>query len=656
MIVRLAYFLPLISLLILTFETVKAGDNSIEKDARTLTNLLEYISRDYSHAVKDQKVINEFEYDEMKEFAERSNSLFQDLSKTKIGRKITSSDSLTIINQFDSLEGAIQNKSSQSTIADLTSSIKKQVIDLGAFAMAPDEWPDIKQGKSIYQNKCAQCHGKKGEGDGPSASVLEPKPTNFVKDSINDISPFQAFNVIRLGIEGTSMRAFDELSDKEIWQTSFYLNAMNYEEGYGQKGLQDLGTKLKSSFTLKELATLTDQAIIKKLNNPKPSKLKQIAALRLYKPERNSKKKPTRIAIDKLHETLRLYENGKPDQAKKVALKAYLKGIEPIERELKASSPEMVNKLEKDMSQVRSAIQSNKSAEQIKAHINQAKSSVVESQQLIGEENFSFWSASFVSGSILLREGLEAFLIIITILSVLRAAGANYASRWIHAGWITAVLTGIASWFFTDWLVAMSSGSRELMEGIGALLAVFILLYIGFWFHSKTEAKQWKAFVENKIGKALNNKNLIGLAAIAFIVVFREAFESVLFLSTLNLKVSPANEAGIWIGALAAAIIVAIVATLIMRYSKKIPIAKLFKYSAIVISILAVVMAGNGIHEFQEAGFVSITQFPFDLRVGVLGIYPSYEIIGTQLLTVVISVGLWFYSQRSPQASSQHIE
>ncbi len=628
-----------------TGASVAAGA-SAEKDARTLTNLLEYISRDYSEAVSNQEVINEFEYNEMKEFAERSHSLFQNLSKSSVGQQISPSDSLTIVNQFDSLEHAILNKSNQSAVATHTNNIKKFIINLGAFRMSPKEYPDIKEGKKIYQKKCAQCHGKRGKGNGPSASVLEPEPTNFVKDSLNSISPFQAFNVIRLGIEGTSMRAFDELSDQEVWQTAFYLNAINYERRYDKNNLQNLGKRVQGSYKLKDLASNADKALIKELNGSNENKLKKIAALRLYRPDSDVDKSSTNIAINKLDESLKLYKEDQQQQAKELALKAYLKGIEPIERELKASSPEMVNRLEKNMSDVRSAIRSKQTNEEVKRHIDQAKTSVIEARQMIAEEKFSFWSASFISGSILIREGLEAFLIIITILSVLRAAGAGQASTYIHAGWVTAVLIGIGSWFFTDWLISMSSTSRELMEGTGALIAVVILLYIGFWFHSKSEASQWKAFVENKIGKALNNKNLIGLAAISFIVVFREAFESVLFLSTLNLKVNDGDEAGIWIGALAAAVFVAGIAILILRYSKKVPIAKLFKYSAIVISVLAVIMAGNGIHEFQEAGYISITQFPFDFRIGVLGIYPSYEIIGAQIFTIATTIGLWFYSQR----------
>ncbi len=643
-----ALFLFICLALTLSF-LAKAGDQSMEKKARTLTKLLNYIGKDYSRAVDEQKVINEFEYREMKEFTERSKSLFSDLKKADIGSKISSSDEQKIGNQFDSLRLSIENKASQKKIQHFTNAIKKHVLSLNAFELAPGDWPSLAEGKALYQQKCAQCHGKKGDGDGPSAAALEPKPTNFVEDSINGVSPFQAFNVIRLGIDGTSMRAFNELSDKEIWEIAFYLKTLPHKGEYDKNALQALVGKVKKDFSLKTLAKNSDKALIQQLEGDKAAKLKKVAALRFHNPNQDKKEKaPTQIALDFLDESLHLYKNENLEASKDKALQAYLQGVEPIEREIKASSPTMVDMLEKDMENVRAAIDAEKPVSQVKAKVEGAKKTVKEAKALMGEENFSFWSASVASGSILLREGLEAFLIIITILSVLRAAGAGYAARWVHGGWILAILIGIISWFFTDWLIAMGGTNRELLEGIFALIAVFILLYIGFWFHSKTEAQQWKAFVENKIGKVLNEKNLLGLTAISFVVVFREAFESVLFLTTLNLKVDPADKAGIWVGALIAAVIVFIIAVLILKYSKKIPIPKLFKYSAIVISILAVIMAGNGIHELQEAGYVSITQFPIDFRVGVLGIYPSYEILGTQVLTIALTIFLWFYSQKSP--------
>ncbi len=625
---------------------VMAAEQSVAKDARMLTNLLEYIGRDYPRAVEDGKVISELEYNEMKEFQSRSRSLFLELNKTSLGARIGKEDSLFIARQLDSLQKGIEAKKSQAIVASITKKLKKQVLALNAFEMVPKRWPSIDEGKQIYQRKCAACHGKKGKGNGPAAAPLKPKPTNFVSDSINAVSPFQYFNVTRLGIEGTGMRAFNELSNEEVWDVAFYLNTLPYQDEFDDKEIRPIVENAKLDFSLKRLATNSDHDLIENFEGSKVEKLKKIAAIRLELPqEQTTRRNPTATAIKYLDQTLKLYENNEIKAAKNKAIAAYLEGIEPIERGVKATSPQMVAELESDMEKVRNALKSGNSVQEVRSKIERAKSSIHEAKKMLAEESFTFWSASIISGSILLREGLEAFLIIITILSVLRAAGASNAAHWVHGGWIVAIGLGIASWFFTDWLIAMGGTNREILEGVAALIAVVILLYVGFWFHNKTESKKWKQFVEKKIGNLVNEKNLFGLAALSFIVVFREAFESVLFLSTLNLKVEPSNQGGIWFGALIAAVIVGVIAVLLLRYSKKIPIPKLFKYSAIVISVLAVILAGNGIHEFQEAGFISITQFPIDIRVSLLGIYPTYEIIAAQVLTIALSVFLWLYSQ-----------
>ena len=91
---------------------------------------------------------------------------------------------------------------------------------------------------------------------------------------------------------------------------------------------------------------------------------------------------------------------------------------------------------------------------------------------LQSEQTYSFWFSFLIAASILLREGLEALLIIITILSLLQSLQAKKAIRWVHGGWITALVIGAASWFFTGWLISLGSQNREIIEGIGSIVEV----------------------------------------------------------------------------------------------------------------------------------------------------------------------------------------
>ncbi|MBI1779954.1 MAG: FTR1 family protein, partial [Sphingobacteriales bacterium] len=305
----------------------------------------------------------------------------------------------------------------------------------------------------------------------------------------------------------------------------------------------------------------------------------------------------------------------------------------------------IVSELESKMNDVRSAIKNKKDEREVEQKISDAKVSINKAKLLLGEQTYSFWFSFFIAASILLREGLEAVLIIITILSLLKSLHANRAIRWVHGGWMTAVAIGFISWFFTGWLISFGAQNRELMEAFGAMLAVLILIYVGFWLHKKTEAIKWKEFIEQKIVKMLDQGKLFTLAFISFIVVFREAFESVIFLSSMQLQVDNKSRPGIWMGALAAICIVILVSNLLLKFSVKIPIKKLFQYSAIIIMIMAIVLAGQSVHAFQESGWISVTNVRLNFHSTILGIYPTVQTYLAQIVVLILILILWFYGR-----------
>ena len=287
---------------------------------------------------------------------------------------------------------------------------------------------------------------------------------------------------------------------------------------------------------------------------------------------------------------------------------------------------------------------------------------VAKAQTLISDANFamqnknySFGFAFILAASIILREGIEAFLIIITILGVLKSINENKAVKWVHGGWIAALIVGIVSMFFVSLIVSFNAQSRELMEGFGSLFAVILLLYVGFWLHSKTEAKKWKEFVEHKIMKLVNNNNMIGLAVISFVVVFREAFESAIFLSAIELQIDQSAKSGVYLGAISSLILVLLLAWIALKFAVKLPIMKLFKYSAVTIVFLSIVLAGKGIQAFQESGYVSITQIPIKLNLPLIGFYPTMETTIAQLFVLVFTLVLWKFNNKFSYPKSKII-
>lgn len=600
--------------------------------ARKTISLLDYVSQDYGKAISKGRILNWDEYTEMLDFTGNTENLFDTLAS-----KVKMQNAPVIAAQLKQLANFIKQKQDKEIVEKQAQNVKKQIILLNLIELSPASWPSLSEGKRIFAANCQSCHGTTGAGNGPLSASFTPRPANFLNDTLMQaVSPLQVFNTVRLGIQGTGMRAFDELSDKEIWQIAFYVKSLRFQrQAEGDKEKSD---SLGKSVSLNDVARLSDKELLDKYHWQKndPS----VATLRLHNAEQG-RPNTLNISLDYLEDALSFYKSGNFSLASDKALDAYLEGVEPVEQQLMATDATIVPELEKRMNALRTALKAHRSQAEVKALVEQAKESVNKAAVLMGNQTYSFWFTFLMALSILLREGLEAVLIIVTILSVLKSLKAKQAQKWVHYGWLTALFIGTTSWFFTDLLLSMGAAYREVMEGFGAFFAVIVLLYVGFWLHSKTQASKWKAFVETKITRLLDQKKMFGLALISFLVVFREAFESVIFLSSLHLQVDAGSKNGIWMGAIAALAVVLFLSQMLLKYSIKLPIRKLFQYSSVVIQILAVVLAGQAVHAFQESGWIAVQSFPINFRIAVLGIYPTWETYGAQLFALLIVVFIW---------------
>lgn len=610
------------------------------KDLRTLINLLDYIGKDYSNAVENGNVINAAEYREMSEFSRQVADVFG-----RLNRQIDKPGFSRLDQKINDLQKAIQNKARAQSISSLSSDIRQKILALDLITITPPGWPDLKKGANIFATHCQSCHGKNGFGDGPLAKELTPPPSDFHDSTLaSQLSPLQAYNTIRLGIAGTGMRPFHEISDQQAWDVAFYVNALRYQDTVSQTREKRIAKALKDTANLKTLATLPNKKWITYLKEQGLEVSGGMSVLRSMDQGVFGKEKDyLDHAITLLNQAHNAYKNGDPERANTLALNAYLDGVEPVETQIKANNPSLVYRIENQMIEVRSSIKEGVTASALQEKIHASVLSIRKAQNILKQEHNSFWFTYFMSGSILLREGLEAFLIILVILGVLNSVNATESVKYVHGGWMVALLIGIASWFFAESLLSMSSLQRELMEGIGALIAVGLLLYIGFWLHDKTHASQWKQFVEGKIHGLVDQNNRWGLAVLSFIVVFREAFESVIFLSSISIK-SGSGNSGILFGSTSAILAIIILGVILIKFSTKLPIRSLFKYSSIVMAVLAFILVGKGMHEFQEAGYLGISSLPLHLDLPTLGLYPTLQTIMAQFLITGIIVGLWMYS------------
>ena len=621
------------------FSSLQISAKEKDSNIQSVIHLLDYLSKDYPMAVREGKVIDKAEYAEMQEFSAKIFNLTQKI-------KLPSRSGQSILSDLNDLKILVRDKASSKKIKDLAEKVKWAIIKTTDYEVAPLNWPDAANGQKLYTQNCVQCHGPKGGGNGTLANGLKPAPANFLNDSLMaGLSPFEAYNTVKLGVEGTAMQAFTELSDKEAWDLAFYVKSLRFQkQEIDSVSLKKIFNQQYGKTSLKDVATLSDNQLIKKLGSNIQGQ-KKLKALRFFSPSGELSQSSLTVARDYLHQAFSNYKNGNKDEARQKALAAYLEGIEPVEIRLKANDPKFTSQLEQKMMDVRQVIEQGKNSSEVEYKINSALSTIDRAEKMMKDEKLNYWLSFFLAASIMLREGLEAFLIIALILALIRRTPkAKKALPYIHRGWITAILMGVAGWFLSDWIIGISGQNREIMEGMISLVAVIVLAFVGFWLHNYSHSKKWKEFIEKKVGAQLKGEKMIGLAFFSFMVVFREAFESILFLQAIGLETQSGDQSSIGFGVLAAFALIGLLAFLFLKYSKKIPVRQLFRYSSWVITLLAVILIGKGIHAIQEAGWLSVTGLPVSPKIDWLGVYPTLESLISQLVLLGILMMLYYLS------------
>jgi len=221
---------------------------------------------------------------------------------------------------------------------------------------------------------------------------------------------------------------------------------------------------------------------------------------------------------------------------------------------------------------------------------------------------------------------------------------------YLHGGWIVALLLGGLTWLISNKLLAISGAQREVTEGVTALISAALLLYVGFWLHNKANAAKWSEFIRGQITTAVKGKTLLGFALISFFAVYREVFETVLFYQALWLESEGSAQAAVVGGFSVGTVILVIVAWLIARFSIRLPLGLFFGVSSVLLAVMAVAFAGQGIAALQSAGKLSANPITFP-SVPLLGIYPNLQGILLQLALITIIVVGFLYTRNGRRTS-----
>ncbi|WP_128773421.1 FTR1 family iron permease [Actinomyces oricola] len=251
----------------------------------------------------------------------------------------------------------------------------------------------------------------------------------------------------------------------------------------------------------------------------------------------------------------------------------------------------------------------------------------------------------FLSGSfgqallILLREGLEAILVVAAIIAYLIKAGMKNRVKQIYIGIVLGLIaSGIVAVLFA-WLYNSASAHQEVLEGVVALVAMVMLLFTSNWMLSKASVASWNAYIKDKTEASISNGGVWALTSLSFLAVFREGAETVMFYEAL-FAMDPGGSASIWQGFGVGALVLVIVFLLIRFTSVKIPLRPFFAITSAMMAVLVVIFAGGGVHALLEGDIVPATYIEGVPTYDYLGIYPYRETLGAQAVMAVIVIVL----------------
>jgi high-affinity iron transporter len=635
-------FLALL-LIALPASTLWAAD-----EARRIVSLIDYIGGDYRNAVQGGKIVNPDEYQEMSEFAARSLDLFRQLQSAE-------GDKAGIQKELNALAAHIKNKTGEDAVPELAQQIKDRLIKTYNIVTYPKALPSYPSARTIYLENCAQCHGEAGRGDGPGRESMNPKtpaPANFTDaEFMAGLSPFKVYNTTTFGIDNTAMSSFAALPDDQRWQLAFYVMALRFSADAASAGEAWLkGKTPPADFTsIATLATSSDDELAEKIKQSLPgSPMNEVLAyLRRGLLEKTSTD-PLLIARTLLGEAATIYSQGDKQKAYQKAIEAYLDGFEMAEPALFAKDASLGRSLEAQFTQFRNSIRQGVSNEEIQKQRLAIETRLDQAAYMLGEtSDFAGYYAFLNSALIILREGLEAALILAAIMAMLRVMGAAHAVRYIHFGWILALGAGVVTWLAAQTVLTFSGQHRESMEGFISIFAAAALFYVGYWLHTRSEARRWQSFIQDRVQNVLSSKRILGLIGVSFFAVYREAFEVVLFYQALWLQNAEGHQA--IIGGFLAGVVALLVATFaIFQLGVRIPLKYFFGITGTLLYIMAFIFAGTGINQLQAAGWVPATPLEFPPALPLLGIYPTLETLAVQalLLCAFIATSFWMGHER----------
>lgn len=583
-------------------------------------HLLDYIGADYPQSVQAGKVINESEYREQLEFTQVLQGLIAAMPQKP--------EKAGLEQGVSTLRSAIADRQDGGDVARQARQLGAKLAVAYEVSQAPIITPDPTRGAPLYAQHCSVCHGDAGAGDGPAGVGLTPPPANLRDAARQDrLSLYAIYNTLGMGVEGTDMPAFaDQLDDRQRWDLATYIASFSADPAAATS---------EKTYNIGDLARQTPAEV---LAAEGPQAAATFRAQRAQPPQ--VKRGPAQLldyTAATLDKSVAAYRAGDHDQAYDLSVAAYLEGFELVESSLDNVDANVRKDTEKSLMAYRQSLQDGLPMGEVQQRLDAAKAKLKQSAGLLGSDGLS-WSLSYISGLlILLREGLEAILVLAAILAFLRNTGQQSAVRSVNVGWGLALVAGLATWALAAYVIDVSGSQRELLEGATALFAAVMVLWLGVWMHDRRHAAAWQDYIKTSL---VGGGGRFGFATLAFFSVYRELFEVILFYETLWLQAGPAGHNAVLAGGATALVLLVGLAWVILRGSAKLPLSLFFSINAGLLCALSVVFAGHGVKALQEAGIFGTRPVPF-FDFDWLGIHADAYSLSAQAVAIIAIIVLY---------------
>jgi high-affinity iron transporter len=551
-----------------------AGPSAAEVAERAgrVASLLELAAGEYALGVPAEggRVSAPPEYAEARQFVAQATDLFAGLPAAS---RRSGAEAMAAGPRLDSLRRAVERRSPPADVRELAARTARSLASgWGAVLVpSPPYRPSAARGAALYRADCAACHGSSGEGDGPAAAGIEPPPADLTAAArAIDGTPARDFQVLTLGVPGTRMQGRgDELSVQERWDLVAYIQTLRFGASQVAEGAalalgddadsatsaSPVSGRLRAWSALPAAARLSDRDLRGRvqerwlsatgdtLSSPQARAVVAYARDLLGTPASGV---PAAGPGSELGERIeradslagvaaRLGRSGNAAGARAAALDAYM-AFEGAETGLRSRAPGLTGRIEAAFGSFRDEVSSSEPGAGAARRIAASRADLHDLLARAGDavrSPVTAWSLATQSFFVILREGFEAILIIGAILTFLARTGHERRRRDVHLGVGAAVLAS----FLTAWglqeVLSVTPASQDVLEGATMLVAVAVLFSVSYWLLSKMESDRWQAYLHGRMRRALGAGGGMALAGVAFLAVYREGFETVLFYKAL---------------------------------------------------------------------------------------------------------------------------